>query len=280
MTRKVDKPEFRTVVLYDEFEEFINKSKDNNKDSDKLYKEIILDTVSKDFIAQADRVIGKTIMELDELEAKLRLLKDERVEEIVEDTLEKSNRYLLGIDTTVYIFPSTLEYHQTTSMLGGIAGWTLGSGKILILVDPTAENWEYILSYIVAHEYHHSVWSAQKFDNSKFTLLDYLVFEGRADSFVNKVFPNVKAPWTSSICFETEKIVWNLISAQLNSKDDELLTKVMFGGVKDFPLWSGYTIGYHIVQDFLNNNLEVSIEEWTKMDSRKILEKSRYEGRF
>lgn len=143
------------------------------------------------------------------------------------------------------------------------------------------KNWKSILSYSVVHEYHHhSVWTAQKFDNSRFTLLDYLVFEGKADSFANIIYPKIEVPWISSIDFETEKFVWNLISDQLNSTDDELAKKVIFEGVKDFPHWNGYTIGYHIVQDFLKNNPEISIEEWTKMDSSVILERSRYEERF
>lgn len=275
---KINETEFKTVVMYEEYEEYINRSRNSSANLSKLYKEIILDPVYKNFISGgefstlADMYIDTTIRQLEDLEDKLRMLYDNKVEMIVEDALEKSNQYLPGVDTTVYIFPSTLEYYRLTRH-GGVAGCTLGSGKILLLVDPTVDGWESRLSYVVAHEYHHSVWTAKVFDKKKFTLLDYLVFEGRADSFANKVYPDEEVAWVNSIEYEEEKNIWSLISEQLNSEDGELLHNVMFG-------WGGYTIGYNIVQDFLKNNPEVSIEEWTKMDSREILDKSRYEDKF
>lgn len=61
----------------------------------------------------------------------------------------------------------------------------------------------------------------------------------------------------------------------LNSDDSELFQKLMFGG-GDFPRWSGYIIGYHIVQDFLKNNTDYSIEEWTKLSATELLNKSGY----
>lgn len=102
-----------------------------------------------------------------------------------------------------------------------------------------------------------------------------MVFEGKADSFANKVFPDIEVPWVSNIDPETERSVWSSIKNQLSSDDPELFQKLMFGG-GDFPRWSGYTIGYHIVQDFLKNNNDYSIEEWTKLSSTELRNKSIY----
>ncbi len=224
----------------------------------------------------ADRYIGRTIKDHDDLAYKLGLFKDKNVEMIVNDALSKSNSHLAGINTTVYIFPSVGDYEQMTDPFGGVAGVTIGQGKLLILVDPTVENWESVLSYVVAHEYHHSIWTSKQLEEKSFTLLDYLVFEGRADSFAHIVYPEVEVPWSSSLELSTEKTMWDYIDGQLNSSNSDLLNKVMFGDGMDYPHWSGYTIGYHIVQNYLEKNPEVNVEAWTNMSSSDILEKSGY----
>ena len=257
------RPEFKTVVMYDAFAEFISKSKEQKYDTAVFYKELILDSVYEDFIdggeyaVLADRYIGRTIKDHDDLAYKLGLFKDKNVEMIVNDALSKSNSHLAGINTTVYIFPSVGDYEQMTDLLGGVAGVTIGQGKLLILVDPTVDNWESVLSYVVAHEYHHSIWTSKQLKEKSFTLLDYLVFEGRADSFAHIVYPEVEVPWSSSLELSTEKTMWDYIDGQLNSSNSDLLNKVMFGDGMDYPHWSGYTIGYHIVQNYLEKNPEV-----------------------
>ena len=285
-TANLNKPEFKTVVMYEEFEEYIKKSKEQEGGLATLYQEIILEPVFEDFVSGgeysslASTYIGKTIRQLDDLEIKLDLLKDNQVEEIVNGALINSSEYLSGVDTTVYIFPSTIEYYDLTNPLGGVGGCTLGSGKILISVDPTVEGWESILTYTVAHEYHHSVWTSRQVENKETTLLDYLTFEGRADSFAARIYSDIKVPWTSSIDLEVERYIWDLIKNEIDSNDAEILYTVMFGGVNGFPHWSGYTIGYNIVQDFLKNNPEISFEELTDMEPNEILDRSNYEERF
>ena len=275
-----NRPRFEVIITYDRFGEYIDKSKDYKGDMDILYKETIYDPIYKAFISGgeysnlAKGYIGGTIREIDDMEYKLKLLKKEKVEEIVEEALRKSNDLLNGVDTTVYIFPNTSEYSYLTKDLGGVVGVTAGSGKILLLVDPLNEQWKNVLSYTVAHEYHHSVWTSRKYEFEG-NILANLVFEGKADSFANKVFPDLEVPWVSSIEPGKEKAVWNSIKNQLSSDDSELFQKLMFGG-GDFQRWSGYTIGYHIVQDFLKNNSDYSIEEWTKLSSTELLNKSGY----
>lgn len=162
-------PKFEVIITYDRFSEYINKSKDYKGDIDTLYKEIIYDPIYKAFISGgeysklAKGYIGETIRQIDDMEYKLKLLKKEKVEKIVKDALRKSNDLLNGVDTTVYIFPNTSEYNYLTKDLGGIAGVTAGSGRILLLIDPLNDKWRPTLSYTVAHEYHHSVWTAGKY---------------------------------------------------------------------------------------------------------------------
>lgn len=53
----------------------------------------------------------------------------------------------------------------------------------------------------------------------------------------------------------------------------------LFGRRDDVPPWAGYTIGFHIVQAFLQRNPEASVPSWTALDSREILTRSGYSGK-
>jgi uncharacterized protein YjaZ len=52
----------------------------------------------------------------------------------------------------------------------------------------------------------------------------------------------------------------------------------MFGDRRSVPLWSGYSIGYHIVQSYLELNPETTIGQLTGMDAWEIFEGSGYSG--
>lgn len=209
-------------------------------------------------------------------ELQLKILEERKVEKIVETALKKSYAFLPGSNPNIQIFPSTPENDLLTNTLGGVAGWYLGDDEVLIIIDPTIEGWDSLLSYVIAHEYHHVAYMHHKIGNKKFTLLDYLIFEGSADSFANMLYPNFHAQWTSNIDHETEKILWHKIKDHLDSTDNDLLLKVMFGDDEIFPHWSGYTIGYRIVQNYLYKNPKVTFQTLISMDSLTILKESGY----
>jgi uncharacterized protein YjaZ len=65
-----------------------------------------------------------------------------------------------GPDANVCIFVAS-DYQSTYAPEGesGVGGFTAGSGKILLFVNPSEEDWKKRTPYVVAHEYHHSVWT-------------------------------------------------------------------------------------------------------------------------
>ena len=52
---------------------------------------------------------------------------------------------------------------------------------------------------------------------------------------------------------------------------------LMFGGAESLPRWSGYTIGFRLVQAFLQAHPAMSIEEWTALDAAELLRQSPYD---
>ena len=160
--------------------------------------------------------------------------------------------------------------------MGGITAVTAGSKQILMTIDTSVRTWKEILKYAVAHEFNHSYWTKLNFSKSAhLTLLDYLVFEGRADSYAHLIYPDIQCPWTNALMANDEADLWNKIKPNLQSEDGTMMRGVMFGSA-DYPMWGGYTLGYHIVQSALKNHPELKPEEWASMAPEKILEMSDY----
>ena len=65
---------------------------------------------------------------------------------------------------------------------------------IVLQIAPQKYN-EEMIPYTIAHEYHHTVYF-EKVKNQKRDLIDYVLIEGKADSFANLVIPDmVMAFW-------------------------------------------------------------------------------------
>ena len=117
----------------------------------------------------------------------------------------------------------------------------------------------------MAHEYHHSVWVSRNFKTVNFSLLEYLILEGRADNFAAMAYPDIDSPWINLFGVEKEKFVWNMIEDRLDMRDGEFNMKMAVGD-DHVPFGSVYTIGYRIVQEFLNNHPELTLSEWTDLE--------------
>ena len=63
---------------------------------------------------------------------------------------------------------------------------------------------------------------------------------------------------------EKEHSVWLHMKNVLHSKDEQLILK-MFIGDNEIPFLSVYSMGYRIMQEFIENNPEVSLLEWTDL---------------
>ena len=276
--------EFTIISGYEGMAAYVEAVKsDPDADLDDLYQKYVVDPYWKDcasggeYRTLAKRATANPIKDLNGLSENISAIEDANIEQIIEEALRKSSVKLPGPDTTVCIF--AIDPDLSWERMHGVTGFTAGAGKIWIQLSPEKE-WLDWIPYTIAHEYHHSVWTHQYFKwFKKFTLLDYLIFEGRADSFAHLIYPDKIAPWTTAISSYQETRQWEKISEDLEITDLEKQRKYMFGDRSDsIPIWTGYTIGFHIVQQFLENHPEMSIEEWTGMNAREIFEASGYEN--
>gem|GEM_PF-854882 len=280
-SKEDNKPEFKVVLVDKELKEYIEKARKNEDDIDKLYKETVYNPIlSKNNLNFEDYFSHRPIISLDRLESKLDVLIQEDVENFSKDILEECNEFLPGVDSTVYIFPYEPEEEGgffKASSKGAMGFANLENGNIILCIDPTFEKWKIYLPHVIAHEYHHIVWANSNLEEMDDTLIEDILLEGRADSFADLVFPDNKIiPPIPPIEIDREKEIWNNIKENLDNTDSDYSKKVLHGDNKEFPLAAGYIIGYNIVQEFIKNNPEVSIEEWTNMRAMDMLKKSGY----
>ncbi len=109
-------------------------------------------------------------------------------------------------------------------------------------------------------------------------MADYLVFEGRADSFARLIEPGGQAaPWTSALTPRQESEAWRIIGRHLQATDPQLLQGLMYGGAEGVRRWAGYTVGFHIVQAFLQSHPDLNVREWTAIPADELVRQSGYD---
>ena len=274
----------KIIFLTDFYTSFIDKVKMSNRSLDSIYKETIptplcdkyfqkseYGFIVKDFFATPIKNTSELSKSINRITLNQEIIKTKII-----GALKKSRQYIGNDSLSIYIIPVNPDNRSVIRTMTGIMGLTAGSKQIILTIEPDILGWENMLEYAVAHEFNHAYWTNVNFGKSaKWTLLDYLVFEGRGDYFAHLLYPNIVAPWTIALTENQKTDLWNKIKPNLQSEDISYQTEVMFGS-NNYPVWGGYTIGYDLVLRALTNNKKLNPNNWTNLSSDKILELSKY----
>lgn len=154
----------------------------------------------------------------------------------------------------------------------GVAGLTAGSGKIMLKVSVDAD-WARVLPYALTHELHHSYWARHYFNPAApFTLMDYLVFEGRADYFAHHLYPDALAPWDTALTDPQFAELWPRLRGDMGSTDFTMMRSVMFGDPRQhIPVWAGYSIGYRLVNQRMHRKPAMDIAAMTAVPASAFM---------
>jgi uncharacterized protein YjaZ len=219
----------------------------------------------------------RPIMDLEDLEQALERVEAEKagIEEGVTAALARCREDFDTGELTFYILPPHPENAVIIQRMQGVMGLTAGSRKILLTVDPSVEGWAAMLRYAVAHEFGHVYWTRRKFSaTAPWTLLDYLVFEGRGDYLARRYYPEISAPWTQALDEKRKAGLWKRVEPELGNEDFNFQLAVMFGS-PEYPAWGGYSLGFDIVRTALEKS-GLEPREWMVLEAGRILEMSAY----
>ena len=276
-------PNNKIIFLNDYYSAYAETPKSEIVNQDNLYKEKIQRAIFEKYFLRSEYsnlvkvFFSSPIQNTTELKKAIERIhvNEKSIRSVITLALEKSRIYLQNDSLTIFILPANPDNKAMMQHMSGIMGLTAGSKQILLTIEPEIEGWEDMLEYAVAHEYNHTYWTKMHFGKStKWTLLDYLIFEGKGDSFAHLLYPKVNAPWTSALNKKDSDDLWDKIKPKLQSGDIPFQMEVMYGS-RNYPGSGGYTIGYDIVQKALKNT-SLTVNNWTNLPSEKILEMSGY----
>lgn len=224
--------------------------------------------------------MNEPIIEIEKLERALDILNKSNIDKILTDTYTKINQILPSAVTerTVCIYINTNYDESVHGVVGGCVG-----DNILIRINPLIEGWNKYIPWVLAHEYNHCVWGYNYFyvrGNTSVDFLTSIIVEGMADSFGKIICPDASPKWIRNLTLEEEAVQWEIMKEYLLDEDrQDLYIRFFFGDSKtNTPQFTGYTIGYNIVQSFLKNHLDINISKLMDIDAHQILNGSKYSG--
>lgn len=135
----------------------------------------------------------------------------------------------------------------------GMGGAAHGPEQISIVVDPNYPGLEQLLVErlppIAGHEIHHVVrWRGV---GPPQTLLEAMVFEGLADHFSVEHFGTDVPPWANALSEAQIATLWARALLELDAPSFDHPAWFFGLGGTDLPRWTGYTLGYRLVGDYL-----------------------------
>ncbi|WP_236686914.1 DUF2268 domain-containing putative Zn-dependent protease [Ornithinibacillus contaminans] len=266
---------FEIVNVYKLYKDFFDESSKENqpKDINELYKTKIIDRVYDQCFAEGkylymvNDLLNHAPTNESELSKLIENIDIDSVNKFIKDSLIKSSNLLPSKgETTVCVFP-TLE--EGNSMV------TVGAGKIIALYQEGYT--EDIIKTTIAHEYHHSVWTEKFLQRQNgVTLLDNLIFEGKAVMFENLVYPGKSI---ISILPYYSSSQWEKFKPLLHKQDLELSVEILNGG-GELPLNYGYQVGYKMVKSYLDLHPDLTPAEWIGIDAEEIYDEIEFPPSF
>jgi uncharacterized protein YjaZ len=275
---KHNEQEFEIINYYQEILDFLKNAKEQPNNLKVLYKESVLDSLRKNGFGYSElsNWVFSTPSDIEALEETMDKLIDKQVilNKSIKEALLKSAELLPGENKTIHVLPALPEFNVAMREANYVGGYVWEKDSILIQIAPSFL--EEDLKYTVAHEYHHTVYKEMNAD-VWYTLLENALVEGKADTFAKTIYPNVDVPWSEPLADKDNQKVWQIFTENLDSTDSTLVQGFTDGNpYYGIPQWATYKIGNQVMQSFLEENPNLSIEEWTKMPESDIFLKSKY----
>ena len=136
------------------------------------------------------------------------------------------------------------------------------------------------IPYVLAHEYHHAIWGYNYFavqGKTHMDLLTGLLIDGQADSFARMLHPELQPTWINALTPLQETEQWNRLQEHLVGNDESIYRRFFFGDASSgTPRHTAYTIGYHIVQAYLQAHPTAMVLDLMNVEARTILAESGY----
>jgi len=273
----------KIVPAYQGMEDYIRAARSTPESEwSRLWTECVIDrywdqwAAGQHAEARTREELSHPVYDIDTLETAVKALSGSGVEDLVRTAYEDIYPLL-----PYHTDEATICIMTSATMDLEIVGTCIGA-TTLLTINPTKPGWQQWVKYVLAHERHHSAWGYHYFyiqHGTRHDLISSLISEGTADSFAHIVSPNLCPSWTHALSAEEEARQWQsmLLLLETPDEDDRLHRRFFFGDPeKGTPPSTGYTIGFHIVQQYLQRHPEERVVDWTLKDPEVLFKESGY----
>ncbi|VDG97010.1 Predicted Zn-dependent protease (DUF2268) [Lysinibacillus sphaericus] len=271
---------FEIVYFYQSFIDYLEKAKEQPDNLDELYLETVINPLGGgdgQWILQQWGFGTPTRPALLDKYLQSLIENHDTIKDLIINALKDSADQLQpGVTKYVYVLPANPDDAFTLRRNEGVAGTAWDQSFMTIQIAPPFLK-ESNLKFAVAHEYHHTVFLENNNLTMEDSLLDFVLIEGKADTFARIIYPDIQTPWSGFSTGTDEIQTWQVLQKNVSSTDSLIKDLFFHGdGVKGLPRWANYKIGNKIMESFIDENTNVSITDWTNMSSDEVLEKSKY----
>jgi uncharacterized protein YjaZ len=193
--------------------------------------------------------------------------------QIVETVIKKCEKIIKPKKAVkIFLFPTFDPFVK--ERMHGSTGFCVFKDTLALYIHPGAETeWKKGLAHSVCHEYAHAV--THDYHEWK-TLLDGLVFEGLAEHFRVSALKGKPSKWSTALKEKKAKEILKKLRNKIDSKNGTLYKEVFYSKNKKFPMWTGYSIGYYIIEGHMKPMKKI---DWKKVFTSKpkyILDNSNF----
>lgn len=264
-----------TGTRIEQLKDFIIKSKiDDEANKRELFQssfnmtEDVLEDMLFFGIARYDQPVEKLKQQLNKIE----MLEFEKL--IVDELSTLQREYPTGQPIKYHLFIMDEDDAFGREKLGGVSAFTEWNGEMGFVVYPD-ESVKRTLRSVINHEFHHH-WRMQNTEGlSEQTqnLLDRLILEGLAEHFVGeRLGTEYYGLFTHQLSESEAKVLWESVYKINLSLKGEATNPYMFGDEDlDIPHWAGYSLGFHLVQSYVQAHPELNIETLTTLPPNDFL---------
>jgi len=236
----VEEQEFSIVPIFEPYLEYIQKVEDQSINSYReLFHQIVVEPFRKTAFGEngqwvKDHNSFKAPINIERLEESIQIL-DQDFDyfiQLIKEVMKEAANLLPGGKTTIYLFPFNPDQNIAINIMNGVTAFATSNHQIVLHIAPQKYD-EEMLKYALAHEYYHVVYY-EKYKNRKRDLVEYVLSEGKADSFANILIPKFNAPWTKELSPEGVNTIWSWIKERRYSFNETDLGE-MRNGNREIP---------------------------------------------
>lgn len=186
---------------------------------------------------------------------------------VTEKAIRLCHGQVSTLPSHIFLFPTFSDFVR--EKMDGITGYTPYRNTLLIFISPQKnKRWKRALTETICHEFMHAVMNNHY---ERKNLLDDLIFEGIAESFVSTLF-RVRVNSPSQALSPKKTLHWYKKLAK-RFKSTDLYYPIFLEG-KEYPLWAGYAVGYRIVEAFRKKYPAITWNDIVRLTPQEIHLKS------